>query len=272
MLAAEKTTTRVTGTYPFGSPLRAVVQAERSPKPVFVLGVYASAVHARWISPDGKTLIRALAVASEPCIFWDGSDAEGLVSQISVPDGAGRLVAAAQQSNGPSGRSLDDNFLGPLGIGRSSAWLCDLVPHTCMNPSQAKALKREYEPNAEALCLPKVDLPSVPKQYADDQRRRQILAEVEEAKPDVIVLLGDKPIRHFLKIFDARWRKLSDFGVTADTYGRLHEAKINGRNYKVLPVGHPRQVSGLGSHSKRWRDLHANWRTNVAGELLKTIV
>ena len=36
-------------TFPFGQPLKPVQQLNRSPKKAFVLGVYASAVHARWI-------------------------------------------------------------------------------------------------------------------------------------------------------------------------------------------------------------------------------
>lgn len=33
--------------FPFGSQLKKVEQADKSPKKVFVLGVYASAVHAK---------------------------------------------------------------------------------------------------------------------------------------------------------------------------------------------------------------------------------
>ena len=58
--------------YPFGQEVRRLVQEDQTPKKVFVLGVYASAVHARWIR-DGKTVCNALAVASEPRIFWDGN-------------------------------------------------------------------------------------------------------------------------------------------------------------------------------------------------------
>ena len=47
----------VSGTFPFGEPLRPVVQLDRGPKDVFVLGVFSNAVHARWIGPDGKTRI-----------------------------------------------------------------------------------------------------------------------------------------------------------------------------------------------------------------------
>lgn len=54
--------------YPFGQHVQSLVQQDRTPKKVFVLGVYASAVHARW-KKYGKTICPALAVASEPRIF-----------------------------------------------------------------------------------------------------------------------------------------------------------------------------------------------------------
>ena len=62
-------------TFPFGTPITPVKQADTTPKRVFVLGVYASAVHARWVADDGKTIINALGVASEPEIFWRGEEA-----------------------------------------------------------------------------------------------------------------------------------------------------------------------------------------------------
>ena len=52
--------------FPFGQTLHQVIQSDLSPKKAFVLGVYASAVHARWIDQDGNQLVAALAVASEP--------------------------------------------------------------------------------------------------------------------------------------------------------------------------------------------------------------
>lgn len=36
--------------FPFGEELKPVLQQDRTPKKVFVLGVYASAVHARWVA------------------------------------------------------------------------------------------------------------------------------------------------------------------------------------------------------------------------------
>lgn len=70
--------------FPFGERLHRLVQEDRTPKKVFVLGVYASAVHARWMK-DGKVECPALAVASEPRIFWDGNEDEAreIIGRIS---------------------------------------------------------------------------------------------------------------------------------------------------------------------------------------------
>ena len=105
-------------TFPFGQPLQPVIQTDRSPKKVFVLGVYASAVHARWIGPDSKPKINALAVASEPYIFWKGEGCDEIVRKIRIPKGLGHLEPAAAMYNGPSGITLDSCFLSPLGLNR----------------------------------------------------------------------------------------------------------------------------------------------------------
>ena len=125
-------------TFPFGMPITPVRQADTSPKRIFVLGVYASAVHARWVTDDDKTIISALAVASEPEIFWRGNDAGAIIGQIPVPPGAGRLVSAGATLNGPSGVALDSMFLEPLGITRQDAWLSDLLPESRCNPRRPR--------------------------------------------------------------------------------------------------------------------------------------
>jgi uracil-DNA glycosylase len=241
--------------FPFGQPLRTVEQQDRSPKKVFVLGVYASAVHAKWVGTDGKIVVRALAVASEPTIFWRGEDADEIISRISVPAELGRLVSVERQLNGPSGRALDEFILKPLRVQRDVTWLCDLVPHSCVNPSQQKAICRSYKPLMAKHQLPVPSVPPVPQQLADDARRREIMDEIHASQAEVLVLLGDEPIRWFLNQFDSRWRRLSDFG----DYGRLHEIKLEGRALRVLPLAHPRQIAKLGRSSKVWFDAHAAW-------------
>ena len=81
--------------FPFGTELHPLVQEDKTPKKVFVLGVYASAVHARW--KKGKQIIcQALAVASEPRIFWDGNEAEAreIIGRITIPEELGYHVVS----------------------------------------------------------------------------------------------------------------------------------------------------------------------------------
>lgn len=98
--------------FPFGRTLQAVKQTDCTPKKTFVLGVYASAVHARWIGADGKQKVNALAVASEPYIFLRGDGTKEIIESIQIPPGMGRLTEpSAKGLNGHSGRVLDSCIL-----------------------------------------------------------------------------------------------------------------------------------------------------------------
>ena len=253
--------------FPFGMPVEPLTQSDRGHKRVFVLGVYASAVHARWLGEDGRTKVTALAVASEPEIFWRGEGAAGIISAIPVPPGAGRLLPAGARLNGPSGRALDELFLDPLGVGRADSWLCDLLPLSRQNERQAAALARSYEPNRLAWGLPEYDWPAVPAELASAARRAEIAHEIDEAAPDIVVTLGDQPLKWFTSHYGSRAR-LGDCGESAQEYGRLHSLEIAGREVQLLPLAHPRQAGGLGNHSSKWADLHARWVGEVAGSLL----
>ena len=264
--------TRV-GVFPFGQPIFELSQEKRGPRRVFVLGVYASAVHARWIGPDGKTRINALAVASEPEIFWTGNGEADLICQVEIADAAGRLEPAGRTLNGPSGRALDELYLKPLGIGREDAWLCDLVPHSLMNQGQARAIDRAYRPWMSELALPEINWPRAPKsatewkELVDRRRLDQIVSEVAEASPEVLITLGDQPLCRFA-LFQGSQRNLAAYGQSQDEYGRLHEVTIGGRRLQLLPLTHPRQAANLGSSSPKWTALHCSWVASRASGLL----
>lgn len=255
------------GVFPFGQPIIPVEQRDRRPKKVFVLGVYASAVHARWIDPNGRIVITALAVASEPSIFWRGDDPEAILKNISVHEHVGRLEPASAALNGPSGRALDDLFLNPLGLNRRHAWLCDLVPYSCMNPRQEAAVGKKYMPLARKGLVPKPQWHQVPKELASSSRIESIEAELVESRASVIVTLGDQPLRWFTRHFGSRAR-LAAYGREPSSYGRPHPIEVRGRKMSVLPLVHPRQAAGLGGHSPDWRKLHAHWVKRVAPRLL----
>ena len=181
--------------YPFGQQVQSLVQQDRTPKKVFVLGVYASAVHARW-KKDGKTICPALAVASEPRIFWDGNiqEAKEIISKIQIPTEVGTLEPAGEHLNGPSAKVLDEHILGALGCTRKDAWLCDLLPETRINDGQAKVIEKEYNPLIEKYGLNEVTIPKRPTVFCDDKRRQEIVSELKDSKASLLILLGDIPI------------------------------------------------------------------------------
>jgi hypothetical protein len=252
------------GVFPFGQPVEEVAQADRTQKRVFVLGVYASAVHARWVGADNKTIVNALAVASEPYIFWRGENSEAIIQRIVVPQKLGKLVPANRQFNGPSGVALDDFILKPLRLTRNEAWLCDLVPHSCVNPAQSKAIERAYSPLAKKYELPKPTVPPVPTALTDEKRRKAIWDEIQESGASTLILLGDKPIQWFLAHFDPRCKRLVDFMRDGQPYGKPYIAQINGKQMEVLPLAHPRQIAKLGQSSPIWYNHHQIWASTQA--------
>lgn len=246
--------------YPFGEYVRPLVQEDRSPKKVFVLGVYASAVHARW--KKGNTIVcQALAVASEPQIFWDGNPDEAgeIISRIRIPKELGVLEPAGSHLNGPSAKVLDDHILAPLGFTRSDAWLCDCLPETRLNPGQIKVINERYNPLIREYGLNEVTIPKRPSTFCDRKRAEEIVDELIQSRAGLLVLLGDIPIRQFLRrVSNVPYRSLREY---ADLYGYGNpaDATIRGKHINVLPLAHPRQIGALGAHSERWHKAHAEW-------------
>jgi hypothetical protein len=247
--------------FPFGQVVHPVEQTEHNPKQAFVLGVYASAVHARWIDNDGKQLVAALAVASEPEIFWTGHDAQQQIDKINIPEEVGKLVLPAFNLNGPSGRALGELYLKPLGLSRKDAWLCDLIPETRLNPHQKNAINRFYKPLMKKFNLPKVTILEFRQWELNSENRRQaILEELYLSQSETLILLGDLPIKWFLNYFsDKKFENLSQFGNTKSNYGLDHELKLSEKTFKVIPLCHPRQAQRLGASSISWYELHNHW-------------
>lgn len=246
--------------FPFGQEVYPLVQEDKSPKKVFVLGVYASAVHARW-KKDGKVICQALAVASEPRIFWDGNveEAKGIINAVNIPKELGVLEPASKQLNGPSAKVLDENILAPLGFTRKDAWLCDCLPETRINPSQAKAICKKYNPLIEEYGLNPVTIPERPSAFCDKKRSEEITEELLQSEAELLVLLGDIPIAQYLKkVANVPYATLGEY-VELYGYGNPTETVVCGKTIKVLPLAHPRQIGALGAHSERWNLAHSEW-------------
>ncbi|BBD45236.1 MAG: hypothetical protein PHT78_13160 [Desulfitobacteriaceae bacterium] len=248
--------------FPFGQELKKVEQKDKTPKKAFVLGVYASAVHASWLDKDGKQKVSALAVASEPEIFWTGNYAEEIISKIWVPEQLGQLtIPKDKRLNGPSGRALDNLFLEPLGLDRNTSWLCDLLPESRVNEHQRNAINKHYSDSIiSEYGLSKASIPDFDKSELNSKSRRdEILEELETSQAENLILLGDLPIYWFLRFYDNRFSRLAQFGESENTYGGQHEIKINDKIYNVIPLCHPRQADRLGSSTDKWGNLHDNW-------------
>ena len=246
--------------FPFGETVHPLIQQDRSPKKVFVLGVYASAVHARW-KKENKIVSAAIAVASEPRIFWDGNQQEAseIISRIRIPEEMGVLEPAGSHLNGPSAKVLDDHILAPLGFKRNDAWLCDLLPETRLNRHQLDVIEKKYAPQAKIYGLNDVTIPKRPSTFCDKSRSAEIVSELEESKAELLVLLGDIPIRQFLnRVAEVKFKNLKEY-VDLYGYGNSSQIVINDKVYKVLPLAHPRQIGKLGTHIKKWHKLHCDW-------------
>lgn len=267
--------------FPFGQEVKNVVQKDRKPKKIFCLGVYGSAVHARWVGPDGEDRCMAMAVASEPEIFWDGirPPVEEILKGITIPAAAGKLMPPNSEFNGGSGLVLSEQFIAPLRahgrqMSREDSWLCDLVPHSFSNQNQQRSIRNKYLPKVAAWGLPIPTIEPVPYIQIDEARVAEIRSEIKESQAKVIMLLGDQPIKEFLcKLVPEQKDKnsLRYYGADKNSYGRLHEVRINSNTYHILPLVHPRQAGGLGDHSAAWAELHSNWVKNVAPKVLDSI-
>ena len=254
--------------FPFGQPIHCVEQVDKSPKKVFVLGVYASAVHARWCDNRGKELVKALAVASEPEIFWCGEDSEArsFISSIKVPSVAGYLEPAAKSFNGPSGRALHELFLEPLCLARDQVWLCDLIPHSCMNQGQSNALWREYYSVIDKYELPPVHWSSPPKSITNE-RVDEVADELYESQAELLITLGDAPLKWFASSKLQSKSLLRSYGKEPATYGKLHDVEFGERKFTLLPLVHPRQAARMPGHRRCWADLHETWVQQTARNL-----
>lgn len=236
-------------TFPFGRPVLPVVPAADDQRRVFVLGVYPSAVHAKWVGADGKQAIRAVAVDNEPEPFWTGADAAERVDAVSaeLPDGAGHLEVAEQ--NGPSGSALAERYLAPLRLNADDCWITDLENRWLANAAQIKALSRSYQPLVDTGLLPPYKLRERTESIGlVEDRVPQLRQEWHDASPDVLITVGAEPAR-----------ALGLPGPSHQHYGQPTRVTVWDRTVVHLALVHPRQAGGLGDHNSAWAATHQAW-------------
>ena len=224
---------------------------------LFVVGVYPSALHAAWFAPGGRRLCQALAVDIEPWSFWDGADAAQRVQEIAagVPPEAGKLEPADPRWNGPSGRTLREMYLKPLG--NPSCWITDLHDLYYISDGNARAIEKHYAHLAKRLDLPEARLPSRPPRVQPSPERLSTLEEeFLVSGAGWVLTLGNEPLP---VLFPEGPRRL-----VLEGYGEPVMRMLFGR-YEVTAIHfcHPRQAAGLGRSSVRWAETHAAWIEDV---------
>jgi uracil-DNA glycosylase len=247
--------------FPFGRPLENTPPQKARKAKAFVVGVYASAVHARWIGPDGKEACKALAVSSEPCSFWDGTGADAIIADLqkTVPSDMGRLEVPARQFNGPSGGTLLEMYLAPLGLRPAECWITDLHDRYFLSPGNEKAVAR-YEKlrNEVRSAAPPAALPQRPERVIPTKERlTRLRDELGDSGARLVITLGNEPLRPLL---GNSARKLSLEG-----YGQPEGVEVFGQRVRVLRLCHPRQAGGLGTSSESWAGAHTAWVKRAGG-------
>jgi uracil-DNA glycosylase len=256
----------VLGTFPFGNPVKKVKQAEISPKPVFILGVYGSAVFAQFKPANSKFTIRYLPIDNEPEVFWRGTQeyTKKIISNINVPKLAGKLVAEDKSFNGILGRLLDKYYLHPLKLQRDNVWICNLIPHTVLNKNERKSLKK-YNDLHTIFNLPEADIPTKKDRWSliNKKRYREIIAEIFQARSEVMITLGQQPLKWFLKEYDKNMGNL----LNNKDYGFVTEIQIESIKLKLIPLFHPRQLLKIKNRDTRVGLLHYDWLKNKAKKI-----
>lgn len=236
--------------FPFGEPLARVRPTANGPRAVFLLGVYSSALHARWRYGEGRRdYVAALAVGNEPEPFWDGADQVERIAKLHPPFG----TLGPSPLNGVSGRELDEGYLNPMGIRRADCWITDLHDSYLARENQRDAVERAYAHQgrqAPVWTLPMRNGRLVP----SEARLASLQEEFETAQPRCLITLGEEPLR-VLKLPR----------LTLENYGRPQQVTVWGRRVCHLAFTHPRNSGRLGPHSATWAAAHDRWRAEIAG-------
>jgi hypothetical protein len=251
------------GTFPFGRPVLRRRPSAKSRRRVFVLGALPSALHIAWWSPHRKS-VRALVVDNEPAPFWAAEDErkqiEAWKAAVGFRVGEWGEVETSD-TNGKTGRWVDEQVLAPLGITRDEACLsyC-LDTYACADLGVVFALDERYQPFAREAGLPEADLAPRPRESALVEQailmhRERLLKELSVVVPEIVVTLGGSPHRVLRAIAEIQGgRKLRPDA----SYGVEQPLTVGGRKTRWIALC-------ASEPSPPYAELHALWRQHRSG-------
>ena len=251
--------------FPFGRPVRRCKPSATTPRPVFILGAYPSALHACWTPPNGFRRIQAIAVDNEPEPFWNGLDEHDRIEKWKKAvqfDDAWGTVAPVKKLNGSSGLWVDEFILKPLGVSRDKVCISDcLDTYRCSVGLRARIddtyekFRRKFD---REFDLPSAVLGVHPSEQeiieeGSTTHKKRLLREIEAVAPDTIVTLGNAAV--------AVARKLLTFESGADTarlshvaekYGAPAKVRLGSKVIELLPLAHPAAPKAYQTAHQAW--------------------
>jgi hypothetical protein len=257
-------TIEVEGAFPFGRKVLPRPPSATSPRRVFVLGAYPSALHVRWRPPKPYRIVAALAVDNEPEPFWTADDEEQQIERWRDQVGflpAWGSVSRAARLNGSSGRWLRDKVLIPLGLHRHETWITDCLDTYRGSDDQHSRLRDTYRPLAEAAGLPLASLPPHPRhedaivKEAAERHHARLLDELHEAAPEQLITLGRAALRVLLGLVQVEDEVTPALEVDPDgngSYGQTVRVRVVGHQATWLCLAHPAAAPRYQLAHDRW--------------------
>lgn len=250
--------------FPFGRPVMPVEPRKSKANEAFVLGAYPSALHVSW-TPRGSKKIQALPVENEPSPFWTGDDVvqhfKRWLQDVRWDDSWGSVgvndrFPGSDRFNGSSGRILRDNVLKPLGLSIDSAYISDCLNLYHMSAGVKARLDTDIGDALEKLGRAGLGLLNHPSEnqivkLALVDHHMRIAAELEEAKPKVVITLGNAALR-VLGLVVGR-PEVQPLKHDNSYYGKPIHINFAGHAIRWYPLCHP------GQRDARYLLAHSVW-------------
>jgi hypothetical protein len=251
------------GVFPFGLPVLRRRPSAKSRRRVFVLGAYPSALYIAWWSPLRKG-VRALAVDNEPEAFWAAEDERQQIDawKAAVHFRVGEWgEVETTETNGKTGRWVNEHVLAPLGIPRDEACLsyC-LDTYHRPDPGIAFGVDERYQPFAREAGLPEARLEPLPRggafvELAVTMHRERLLKELSVVVPELVVTLGGPAHRVLRAVASSQGGGKLHPG---ETYGVEQPLEVGGRKTIGMALCAP-------DPSAEYVEAHARWRERREG-------
>jgi uracil-DNA glycosylase len=245
--------------FPFGAPVLACgTEMPTRQFPVLVLGAYPSALHVRWVPPEGYgRAVAALPVDNEPTPFWDGQQPSAQDQFQRWHDAwfrPGWGTVAPAPLNGSSGAELVERWLTPLGCSEADVFITDCLSTARTSTGVAARLADRYHPFADAHGAPRATLAPHPSERdivieALGEHSHRLTAQMEAADPDLVVTLGNAAARVLAGLGGQADRTAV---LRPDTYGQERQLTLGGRTLRWQALVHP-------ATPRVWADRHNQW-------------